>query len=65
MELPLVLFNIGPEISDIIDRGYSGLKCGKGKQVACCRNDIPPSPAEAVTRANLPEICAVCEEVTV
>lgn len=41
----------------IIDRDYRGVKYAKDKQVARCGNAVPPPFAEALVRANLPEIC--------
>ena len=46
----------------IIDRDYRGVKYAKDKQVARCGNAVPPPFAEALVRANLPELCAVKEE---
>lgn len=43
----------------IIDRDYRGVKYAKDKQVARCGNAVPPPFAEALVRANLPEMCAV------
>ncbi|WP_407255660.1 DNA cytosine methyltransferase [Klebsiella quasipneumoniae] len=40
----------------IIDRDYRGVKYSKDKQVARCGNAVPPPFAEALVRANLPEI---------
>jgi DNA (cytosine-5)-methyltransferase 1 len=42
----------------IIDRDYRGVKYAKDKQVARCGNAVPPPFAEALVRANLPELCA-------
>lgn len=42
----------------IIDQDYSGKKYAKDKQVARCGNAVPPPFAEALVRANLPELCA-------
>lgn len=42
----------------IIDRDYRGVKYAKDKQVARCGNAVPPPFAEALVRANLPEMCA-------
>ncbi|MER0133120.1 hypothetical protein KD913_25485 [Klebsiella pneumoniae] len=33
------------------------MKCAKDKQVARCGNAVPPPFAEALVRANLPEMC--------
>jgi len=41
----------------IIDRDYTGTKYAKDKQVARCGNAVPPPFAEALVRANLPEMC--------
>lgn len=41
----------------IIDRDYQGNKYAKDKQVARCGNAVPPPFAEALVRANLPELC--------
>lgn len=41
----------------IIDRDYRGVKYSKDKQVARCGNAVPPPFAEALVRANLPEMC--------
>ncbi|MEX1839133.1 DNA cytosine methyltransferase [Enterobacter cloacae] len=41
----------------IIDRDYRGVKYAKDKQVARCGNAVPPPFAEAMVRANLPEMC--------
>jgi DNA (cytosine-5)-methyltransferase 1 len=42
----------------IIDQDYRGTKYAKDKQVARCGNAVPPPFAEALVRANLPEMCA-------
>lgn len=42
----------------IIDQDYRGNKYAKDKQVARCGNAVPPPFAEALVRANLPEMCA-------
>ncbi|HCR1933126.1 TPA: DNA cytosine methyltransferase [Enterobacter roggenkampii] len=42
----------------IIDQDYRGVKYAKDKQVARCGNAVPPPFAEALVRANLPELCA-------
>ncbi|EPH9938694.1 DNA cytosine methyltransferase [Klebsiella oxytoca] len=47
----------------IIDRDYRGNKYAKDKQVARCGNAVPPPFAEALVRANLPEMCNVQREV--
>ncbi len=41
----------------IIDRDYTGKSYPKSKQVARCGNAVPPPFAEALVRANLPELC--------
>ncbi|WP_407129467.1 DNA cytosine methyltransferase [Citrobacter cronae] len=41
----------------IIDQDYQGKKYAKDKQVARCGNAVPPPFAEALVRANLPELC--------
>lgn len=41
----------------IIDRDYSGKTYPKSEQVAKCGNSVPPAFAEALVRANLPELC--------
>lgn len=43
----------------IIDRDYRGVKYPKDKQVARCGNAVPPPFAEALVRANLPELCTI------
>lgn len=45
----------------IIDRDYTGTKYAKDKQVARCGNAVPPPFAEALVRANLPEMCSLKE----
>ena len=40
----------------IIDQNYRGVKYAKDKQVARCGNAVPPPFAEALVRANLPEM---------
>lgn len=47
----------------IIDQDYSGKKYAKDKQVARCGNAVPPPFAEALVRANLPEMCVAKEGV--
>ncbi|EKY3117336.1 DNA cytosine methyltransferase [Cronobacter turicensis] len=42
----------------IIDRDYTGQRYAKDKQVARCGNAVPPPFAEALVRANLPEMCS-------
>lgn len=46
----------------IIDRDYLGNRYPKDKQVARCGNAVPPQFAEALVRANLPEMCVQREE---
>lgn len=41
----------------IIDQDFRGVKYAKDKQVARCGNAVPPLFAEALVRANLPELC--------
>ncbi|EOC9359679.1 DNA cytosine methyltransferase [Enterobacter hormaechei] len=41
----------------IIDQDFLGVKYAKDKQVARCGNAVPPPFAEALVRANLPELC--------
>lgn len=41
----------------IIDQDYRGVKYAKDKQVARCGNAVPPPFAEALVRANMPELC--------
>ncbi|PZM63477.1 DNA cytosine methyltransferase [Paenibacillus dendritiformis] len=41
----------------IIDRDHQGQKYSKAAQVARCGNAVPPPFAEALVRANLPELC--------
>jgi len=47
----------------IIDQDYSGKKYAKDNQVARCGNAVPPPFAEALVRANLPEMCVAKEGV--
>lgn len=47
----------------VIDQDYRGVKYAKDKQVARCGNAVPPPFAEALVRANLPELCVLKEEV--
>lgn len=47
----------------VIDQNYRGDKYAKDKQVARCGNAVPPPFAEALVRANLPELCKAREEV--
>lgn len=48
----------------IIDRDCDGKKYSKSAQVARCGNAVPPPFAEALVRANLPELCDGYSEVT-
>ncbi|UUE38285.1 DNA cytosine methyltransferase [Pectobacterium aroidearum] len=41
----------------IIDQDFRGVKYAKDKQVARCGNAVPPPFAEALVRANLPDMC--------
>ncbi|WP_021168119.1 C-5 cytosine-specific DNA methylase [Sporomusa ovata DSM 2662] len=41
----------------IIDQDSDGKRYSKAKQVARCGNAVPPPFAEALVRANLPELC--------
>lgn len=45
-----------------IDRDAKGNKVSKKVQVARCGNAVPPVFAEALTRANLPELCTSKQE---
>lgn len=47
----------------IIDQDYRGKRYAKDKQVARCGNAVPPPFAEALVRANLPEMCSEQREV--
>ncbi len=47
----------------IIDQDYRGTKYAKDKQVARCGNAVPPPFAEALVRANMPEMCGEHREV--
>ncbi len=46
----------------IIEHDFRGVKYAKDKQVARCGNAVPPQFAEALVRANLPELCVISEE---
>ena len=46
----------------IIDRDYRGVQYAKDKQVARCGNAVPPPFADALVRANLPEMCVNKQE---
>lgn len=41
----------------IIDFDVNGKAYSRSAQVACCGNAVPPLFAEALVRANLPEMC--------
>lgn len=43
----------------IIEHDFRGVKYAKDKQVARCGNAVPPQFAEALVRANLPELCVI------
>lgn len=45
----------------IIDQDFRGVKYAKDKQVARCGNAVPPPFAEALVKANLPELCEATE----
>ena len=45
-------------MEEIIDRDYEGKKYSRTEQVKRCGNAVPPPFAEALVRANLPEMCA-------
>ncbi|WP_115073966.1 DNA cytosine methyltransferase [Kluyvera ascorbata] len=47
----------------VIDQDYRGKRYAKDKQVARCGNAVPPPFAEALVRANLPELCVSKEEI--
>lgn len=47
----------------IIDQDFRGVKYAKDKQVARCGNAVPPPFAEALVRANLPEMCVESQGV--
>ncbi len=56
---PRELFNAQGFPADyIIDRDHTGKKYPKSAQVARCGNAVPPPFAEALVRANLPELCS-------
>lgn len=58
MLTPRELYNANGFHPDyIIDHDYTGKAYGKTKQVARCGNAVPPPLAEALVRANLPEMC--------
>ncbi|EIX3164369.1 DNA cytosine methyltransferase [Salmonella enterica] len=41
----------------VIEHDFRGVRYAKDKQVARCGNAVPPQFAEALVRANLPELC--------
>lgn len=45
------------------DRVADGRRFSKAEQVARCGNAVPPQFAEALVRANPPELCGQREEV--
>lgn len=45
----------------VIDQDANGKRYAKDKQVARCGNAVPPPFAEALVRANLPELCIARE----
>ncbi|MEI7252813.1 DNA cytosine methyltransferase, partial [Pectobacterium versatile] len=47
----------------IIDQDFRGVKYAKDKQVARCGNAVPPPFAEALVRANMPEMCVESQGV--
>jgi len=58
MLTPRELFNAQGFPPDyVIDVGPDGERITKSAQVARCGNAVPPPFAEALTRANLPELC--------
>lgn len=60
MLTPRELFNAQGFPQDyIIDRDFEGRIYPKSAQVARCGNAVPPPFAEALVRANLPELCQV------
>lgn len=55
---PRELYNAqGFPVDYIIDHDYKGNSYSRTKQVARCGNAVPPPFAEALVRANLPEMC--------
>lgn len=55
---PRELYNAQGFPSDyIIDHDYTGKSYPRTKQIARCGNAVPPPFAEALVRANLPEMC--------
>ena len=58
MLTPRELFNAQGFPPDyVIDIGPLGIPNTKANQVARCGNSVPPPFAEAIVRANLPELC--------
>jgi DNA (cytosine-5)-methyltransferase 1 len=58
MLTPRELYNANGFPPDyIIERDYAGREYNKTLQVARCGNAVPPPFAEALVRANLPELC--------
>jgi len=49
----------GFPVDYIIDRDHTGNRYSKAAQVTRCGNAVPPPFAEALTKANLPELCSV------
>lgn len=49
----------------IIDRDSKGKRISKASQVARCGNSVPPVFAEALVRANLPEICGIHTPISI
>ncbi|HFE7542592.1 TPA: DNA cytosine methyltransferase [Salmonella enterica subsp. enterica serovar Newport] len=47
----------------VIEHDFRGVKYAKDKQVARCGNAVPPQFAEALVRANLPELCVTRKEI--
>lgn len=45
----------------VIDQDYKGNKYTRAEQVARCGNAVPPPFAEALVKANLPELCVINE----
>lgn len=65
MLTPRELFNAqGFPLDYIIDRDADGKSYPKSAQVARCGNAVPPPFAEALVRANLPEMCNKSECVS-
>lgn len=55
---PRELYNAnGFPSSYIIDKDIDGTRWPKSEQVARCGNSVPPPFAEALVRANMPELC--------